>query len=344
MERSPRLPPDVARSGEPIPAGQGSTRSLRAVAWTGTELVELADVSSVREAARDPSVALWVDVPHDDPALLAELAPALGLHALIVEDIIEQNQRAKVELTEGVLHLVMFALRQDARLESDEIDIVLGERFLLTAHASGWDPYASYHFRIGVEPFLRGGPDYVLWAIVDGLVDSYFPLFDTISDEIDDLQDEVIRYGSRNPVERLLRMKRDLLEVRHALNPQREIFNQLTNRELPFVRPERIIYFRDVYDHLIRLTDELDSYRDMVGTTLDAYLTTVNNDLSEVMKRLTAVTVVVAGIGAIGGLFGMSEAPAALAGQEGLGFWLVIGVTLALAAIATLYFRRIGWL
>jgi magnesium transporter len=340
MMHGPRLPSD----GEPMPVGQGSGRSLRAVAWNGTELVTLPDVAAVRGAAIDPGMQLWVDLPHDDPTLLAELAPALGLHALIVEDIVEQNQRAKVELTDGVLHLVMFALRHDGKLESDEIDIVLGEHFLLTAHTPDWDPYASYHFRAGVEPFLRGGADYLLWAIVDGLVDSYFPLFDKISDEIDDLQDEVIRFRDRLLVERLLRMKRDLLGIRHALNPQREIFNQLTNRELPFVRPERIVYFRDVYDHLIRLTDELDSHRDMVGTTLDAYLTTVNNDLSEVMKRLTAATVILAGVGAIGGLFGMSEAPAAIAGQEGGGFWVVVVVAVTLAAAATLFFRRIGWL
>ena len=91
-------------------------------------------------------------------------------------------------------------------------------------------------------------------------------------------------------------MRRDLLLIRHAVNPQREIFNQLTNRDSKLIKPERVVYFRDVYDHLIRLTDELDSYRELVSTTLDIYLSQVNNNLSEIMKRLTGVTVVLATI------------------------------------------------
>jgi len=334
------LATDIPADVEPVPAVPG----FRAWAWRDGRVDTLPDVDAVGAAAADPGVHLWVDVPHDDPVLLAELSAHLGLHELVVEDIVEQNQRAKFELTDDMLHIVMFALAYDGALEATEIDFVLGERFLLSAHAPTWDAQGSHHFRGGVDPFLAGGPDYVLWAIVDELVDGYFPVFDRLGDKLDDVQDEVVRKPSRGIVEDLFAIKRDLLEIRHAINPQREIFNQLTNRELALVRPERIIYFRDVYDHLIRLTDELDSLRDMVGTTLDAYLTTINNDLSEVMKRLTAVTVILAGVAAISGLFGMSEAGSAFEGAQHLGFWIVIGGALALAAIALAYFRRIGWL
>jgi magnesium transporter len=333
------IPADV----EPAPAADAVPR-FRAWAWRDGRVEILPDVDAVGAAASDPGVTIWVDVAHDDPVILAELSAHLGLHELIVEDIVEQNQRAKFELTDHVLHLVMFALAYDGELESTEIDFVLGERFLLSAHAPTWDAQGGHHFRGGVDPFLAGGPDYVLWAIVDELVDGYFPVFDRLGDKLDDIQDEVVRKPSRGIVEDLFAIKRDLLAIRHAINPQREIFNQLTNRELTLVRPERIIYFRDVYDHLIRLTDELDSLRDMVGTTLDAYLTTINNDLSEVMKRLTAVTVILAGIAAIGGLFGMSEAPAVIAGREGMGFWVIVAISVGLGAIALAYFRRIGWL
>ena len=333
------IPADV----EPAPAADAVPR-FRAWAWRDGRVEILPDVDAVGAAASDPGVTIWVDVAHDDPVILAELSADLGLHELVVEDIVEQNQRAKFELTDNVLHLVMFALSYDGGLESTEIDFVVGERFLLSAHAPTWDAQGGHHFRGGVDPFLAGGPDYVLWAIVDELVDGYFPVFDRLGDKLDDIQDEVVRKPSRGIVEDLFAIKRDLLAIRHAINPQREIFNQLTNRELTLVRPERIIYFRDVYDHLIRLTDELDSLRDMVGTTLDAYLTTINNDLSEVMKRLTAVTVILAGVAAISGLFGMSEAGSAFEGAQHFGFWIVIGVALALGAIALAYFRRIGWL
>jgi magnesium transporter len=317
---------------------------LRAVAWRHGSLEHLPDADAIGAALAVPDTLLWIDLAHDNTALLGALAKHLGLHPLVVEDIHEQNQRAKVELTDEVLHLVMFALDYDGQLEPSEIDFVLGKRFLLTAHDPGWDPHGILHFRAGLEPYLAGGPDYVLWALVDALVDGYFPVFDRIGDALDELQDEVIRKPARELIEHLFHLKRDLVQIRHAVSPQREIFNQLTNRELALVRPERIVYFRDVYDHLIRLTDELDTYRDMVGTTLDAYLTTVNNDLSEVMKRLTAVTVVLAGVGALAGIFGMSEAGPAAHGAELVGFWVVVAVILGLAAAATLYFRRTGWL
>ena len=332
-------------AGRAAPAASDSLGPrFRAWAWHDGGLEVLGDVHAVKVAASHPGVTLWIDVAHDDTVLLAELAAVLGLHELVVEDIVEQNQRAKFELTDHVLHLVMFALAYAGDLESTEIDFVLGPRFLVTAHGPGWDPLASHHFRGGPGPFLCGGPDYALWAIVDSLVDAYFPVFDRLADRLDDIQDEVVRRPSRGIVEDLFKIKRDVLAIRHAINPQREIFNQLTNRELGLVEAGRIVYFRDVYDHLIRLTDELDSLRDMVGTTLDAYLTTVNNDLSEVMKRLTAVTVVLAGVGAIGGLFGMSEAGPAFAGAQGPGFWIVLGLAVTLAAVATAWFRRIGWL
>jgi magnesium transporter len=122
------------------------------------------------------------------------------------------------------------------------------------------------------------------------------------------------------------------------------VFNQLTNRDLGLIRPELVLYFRDVYDHLIRVTDELDNDRELVAGTLDVYLTSVNNNLSQIMKRLTGVTVILAGIGAIAGIFGMSEAASAIGGGENSGFWLVTGFVILLALGAALTLRRIDWL
>ena len=109
-------------------------------------------------------------------------------------------------------------------------------------------------------------------------------------------------------VEQLFKLKRELIQVRRAISPVREVFNQLTNRDEQLIDPDEIVYFRDIYDHVIRLTDELDNYRELASSTLDVYLTQVNNNLSVIMKRLTGVTVILAGIGAVAGIFGMSEA------------------------------------
>src|SRR5262249_36103844 len=144
-----------------------------------------------------------------------------------------------------------------------EVDLVLGEGFLLTAHPASWDPRTGDHFRQGLGPILKNGPDHVLWAVMDGIVDGYFPVAgppaDRLEDFIDQLQDQVVDKPTRRTLERLFDLKSDLIAVRRAVSPVREVLNQLTNRELKLIDAGEVIYFRDIYDHLIRLTDELDT-------------------------------------------------------------------------------------
>ena len=222
---------------------------------------------------------------------------------------------------------------------------MLGRRFVLTSHPPEWRPTEMPNIkRLGVDHFLAEGTDYMLYAVVDPMVDGYFPVMDTLGNQIDELEDEVVRRPTKPVVERLFRVRRELLEMRHTVSPEREVFNQLTNREMPLIARERIIYFRDVYDHLIRITDELDSYRELVSGALEAYLSTINNNLSEIMKRLTSVTAILAGVGAVAGIFGMSEAATAFNFQEGLGFWLVTGFCVLFGVLVFGFFRRINWI
>jgi magnesium transporter len=292
----------------------------------------------------EPSTVTWIDVERPSPELAADIATCLGLHPLLVQNIAERQHRARIEDVGDVLHLVLFALAYEDEVSTKEIDVVLGRRFLLTVHDDGWSPHDVPMLRMGVGPILGRGADYLLYALSDALVDGYFPVLDRIADAIDELQDEVVEHASREALERLFALKRSLLALRRATSPEREIFNQLTNRESPLVAPDHVIYFRDVYDHLIRVTDELDNYRELVSGTLDVYLSTINNNLSLIMKRLTGVTVILAGIGAVAGIFGMSEAGAALVGGESSGFWLVSGFIVALAALVAIVLRRVDWI
>ena len=221
---------------------------------------------------------------------------------------------------------------------------MLGNRALLTVHEPGWDPYTLPQLRGDPGNLLKRGPDYLLYAIADGIVDGYFPVIDALDDEIDVLQDDVIANPTTWTLERLFTLKRELIRLRRAMSPSREIFNQLTNRDLELVKPEHVVYFRDVYDHLIRVTDELDNDRELVQGTLEVYLSTVNNNLSTIMKRLTGVTVILAGIGAVAGIFGMSEAATAVTNGEGSGFWLISAMIGVGAAITAFVLRRINWI
>ena len=222
--------------------------------------------------------------------------------------------------------------------------MVLNQRALLTVHDAGWDPFTLTQLRSDPAAMLKKGPDFLLYAITDGIVDAYFPALDALEDELDALQDDVIQRPTTWTLERLFTIKRELISLRRAISPAREIFNQLTNRDLGVVAPEHIVYFRDVYDHLIRVTDELDNDREQVGGTLEVYLSTVNNNLSVIMKRLTGVTVILAGVGAAAGVFGMSEAGLALQGAEGSGFWLVTVMIVMGAALTAFILRRIDWI
>jgi magnesium transporter len=287
---------------------------------------------------------MWVDLIGPDRDRLEEISRILQLHPLIAEDIAEQNQRPRLRIADDVAHIVLFALSHEGEVRAQEIDIVLGRGFLLTAHDEGWDPDSASGLRAGVETVLARGPDYLLWVIADAIVDAYFPVFDKLADEIDELQDDVITNATPWTLHRLFVLKRELLEVRRATSPARDVFNQLTNRDTRFVGSDHVIYFRDVYDHLIRVTDELDNYRELVSGTLEVYLSTVNNGLSLIMKRLTGVTVILAGIGAIAGIFGMSEAASAVTGAEAGGFWMVTGGLVALAIVAVVVLRRIDWI
>ena len=301
--------------------------------WEGTSAL-----AHLPELLRQPDAQVWVDLTEPADAQVEQIGSILSLHPLVVEDILEGNQRAKIETTDGVIHIVLFRLEYGDRVVATEIDIVLGLGYLLTAHEAGWDPRTSHHLRGDPGKMLAHGPDHLLWAIADDIVDEYFPFADRLGDAIDAVQDEVVRTTSPDALERLFALKRELIEVRRSAGPVREVFSQLTNRDLSLIDDEEVVYFRDVYDHVIRLTDELDNYRELAAATLDVYLTQVNNNLSVIMKRLTGVTVILAGIGAVGGIFGMSEA------NNAGGFWAVAAVTIGLSAAAAVWLRRIGWI
>ena len=318
--------------------------SLRAFALRGGQAVEVKDATELARILGDGSSRLWIDLTDPNPAVVDEVAQRVGLHPLVAEDIIESNERAKVESIDGIIHLVMYALTRPVEIERQEIDFVLGRQFLLSVHPASWDPMTVHQMKLGIGPLLERGPDFLLWALVDGIVDGYFPIFDALADEIDTLEDEVVGNAVPPTLEHIFRLKTELVSLRHVIAPSREMLSQLTSREFDLIGEGQVFYFRDVYDHLVRLTDEFDSFRELVEGTLEVYLSTVNNNLSVIMKRLTGVTVVLAGIAAVGGLFGMSEAGPAFSGQEHSGFWLVVAASVVLAGIAILILRRIDWL
>ncbi len=308
--------------------------------WEGQQAID-----ELGRVVTRPDARLWVDLCSPEPAVLSGVSSTLGLHPLLAEDLTERDQRAKLDEMGGLVHVVLFSLGfEDGQVFERELDFVLGGRFLLTSHSKWWDPRKTRHLKLGPEEALKRGPDYLLWALADDVIDSYFPILDLLGDEIDDLEDQVVGKADRALLERLFALKRELIQVRRVTAPEREMFNALSSRVESVISPDLQLYYRDAYDHLIRLTDELDTYRELASAALDAYLSTVNNNLSLIMKRLTGVTVVVAGVGSIAGIFGMSEAQTAFRFDEGFGFWFVAAGSLLVAGLAVAFLRRIDWI
>jgi magnesium transporter len=318
---------------------------IRGIALAADGAHAIAGREALVRALAKPDCRVWVDLTAPSDVSVDDVTALLDLHPLIAEDIAERNQRAKFEEVEDTIHIVMFAIEYGGGVATTEIDLVLSGRSLLSVHEPGWDPFAIPQLRGDPASVLKRGPDFVLYTLADSIVDGYFPVLDKLEDEIDGLQDDVIAKPTTWTLERVFTLKRELIGLRRATSPAREIFNQLTNRDLGLVAPEHLVYFRDVYDHLIRVTDELDNDRELVAGTLEVYLSTINNNLSTIMKRLTGVTVILAGIGAVAGIFGMSEAGTALGGGgEGAGFWMVTGFVVLGAAATALFLRRIDWI
>jgi magnesium transporter len=314
--------------------------------WLAGRLETSTDVDQLEALVGAKGSRTWVDLADPTPELVQAAAHALGLHPLVAEDIIESNERAKVQLVGDVIHVVAFVLRRDAgaEVETHEVDFVLGHDFLLSAHRAVWDASKAHGLKVGLGALLQKGADHLLWALVDAIVDGYFPVFDRLGDEVDAIQDAAVERPVPATLEQLFGLKRELIRIRHVLAPSREVFAQLTSREFEQISEQNVFYFRDVYDHLIRLNDELDSFRELTAGSLEIYLSTINNNLSTIMKRLTGVTVILAGIGAIAGLFGMSEAASAVAGLEGAGFYVVVALTVLGSLSAVWVLRRINWL
>ena len=167
-------------------------------------------------------------------------------------------------------------------------------------------------------PVIARGTDYLLWALLDHVVDQYYPVFDRIEDALDDLEDRIVSLPDRDTLEQLFSLKRQLVELRHVSSPQREVFNQLTNRTLPFIDPEHVVYFRDIYDHAVHLSDEYDSFRELASggprrlPLDDQQQPVADHEAADRASRSSWP-----GSAAFAGIFGMSEAGAAFARQRG---------------------------
>jgi magnesium transporter len=263
-------------------------------------------------ALQDASGLLWVDLANEPPELCESiLQDIFGFHPLAVDDALRETHVPKLDDWGPYLYLVLHAVvfdKQDAQpLHTHELDIFLGQNYLVTYHTQ---PIAAVE-RVQTacqrdERYLSKGSGHVLYRVADELVADYMPVVDRIDEAIDDIEDQVFASSGPAVLEQIFTLKRSLLHLRRIIDPQREVLNKLARGDYAALPSEERMFFRDIYDHLVRLHDITESLRDLAGSALDTYLSVVNNRMNEVMKTLTVITTLFMPIAFVTGFFGMN--------------------------------------
>jgi len=304
------------------------------------------DPGQLSSLCAEPPNVVWTDVADPTSDDFHDLAREFGFHHLAIEDCRKEHQRPKVEEYTGYYFIVLYEaeLGAEGHLELRELSIFLGKNYLVTVHSQPIRAIATAE-RLWREwaDLAERGPGLLAYLLIDAVVDDYMPLLDTLSDRIDDLEEHIFDDFHSEALRDIFRLKKQLLFLRRTVAPLRDVFNTLLRREQPIFSRETTTYFQDVFDHLIRVADTIDNLRDMLGTTMDIYLSVSSNRMNLIMKRLTAISAILMSVTLIAGIYGMNfEFMPELAWRYGyvgsLTAMLLVGLGLYY------YFRHIRWL
>jgi len=267
----------------------------------------VADISEIR---KEPHKVIWADVSDPTSQDFEKLAEEFGFHHLSIEDCRNEHQRPKVEEYAGYYFLVLYEAQLSGpndQLELRELNIFLGKNYLVTVHSRPIRAIETAQ-RLWGEWIDRSdqGSGLLAYILIDAIVDDYLPLLDIISEHMDNLEDSIFGEWRAEVIEDIFVIKKKLLYLRRSITPLRDVFNTLLRREQPIFPRETHVYFQDVFDHLIRVADTIDTLRDMLSSTMDAYLSVSGNRMNKIMKRLTSVATILMSVTLIAGIYGMN--------------------------------------
>ena len=298
-------------------------------------------VETANSAARQLCPTLqWFHIEDPDSPALDELARRFNLHPLQIEDCRHRPQRAKSEDHENYIFAVLKHLHDDEKkVEFDDLDVFLGRDFLVTV--SRGDHAFLERVRVRTEQDHTQRLDKVFYALTDEVVDAYLPLLDCIADETAELETEVLERPDPPTLRRIFTLKRALIDFRRVSSGMREVVNAFIRREHGILGDDLDPYFRDIYDHIVRTVDLIETYRDLLSGSLDIYLSAVANRTNEVMKVLTIYGTIALPLVIITGFFGMNLQLPWTSSPHGVLF--AIGLMVLSTLIVLYYFRRKGW-
>lgn len=287
----------------------------------------------------------WIDIQKADEATLAHLGKRFRIHKLAIEDCLHLDQRPKLEEYPFhhflVLHGFSCQPEDPSELTLHEVHLVIGPDWLISVHELETAAVAHARRRMESDPpntFARG-VDFIAYAIADALVDLNFDVLDAYDTAIEDLEERIFEKPRSDQMERMFALKRGLVMLRKVLSPQRDVVALLTRAGHPFVQERTTLYFRDVYDHLIRLHEQIEAARDLLANARDAWLSATANRTGDVTKQLTIIATLFLPLSFVTGFFGQNFEVL----SRPVFFWAMLGAMVAVPAGFVAWFRRRGW-
>ncbi len=281
------------------------------VAYAEGRRVRDVEIPDISEALKEPGVFVWIGLHDPSPELLQQIQKEFGLHDLAVEDAQVAHQRPKLEQygdsVFAVLRPAILASDQE-RIELGETHLFLGPRYIVSIRHGDTPGYAAVRTRCESNPaLLAKGPGFVLYAVMDFIVDHYFPVLDTLGDQLESLEDEIFSETfDRKTVQRIYDLKRNLVEVKRAVSPLVDVCNRLVRFDMPLIPEDTRPYFRDVYDHAIRINEHVDTLRELLTGALEAHLSLTAVAQNDAMKKLAGWAAIIGVPTMVAGVYGMN--------------------------------------
>jgi magnesium transporter len=297
---------------------------------------------------RDTETVTWINVDSlGNPKLIEDLGKCFTIHPLILEDIFNTGQRPKMEDLDQYIYLnlkMLTYLDSSKVIKIEHISIIFGHNFLISFQEDIGDVFEPVRERIRKEGRIRKlGPDYLAYALIDGIVDNYFSVMEKLEEQVEDLEEELVTSPNPDSLQKISRLKKDMIFLRKSVWPLRELISNLERSESNLIRESTRIYLRDVYDHTIQVIDTLETFRDMVSGMIDIYLSGLSYKMNEIMKVLTLIATIFIPLTFVVGLYGMNfrNMPEI---EWQYGYYSVLIVMAVMVITMLTYFRRKKWI
>ncbi|MFB9052440.1 magnesium/cobalt transporter CorA [Formosa undariae] len=358
MQKKPRTKRNKQKPGLApgtiVYTGQKSSQSLFIEVFnysshhiTEKELTNIDDAFTYKSESTEE--VTWININglnHTDS--IEKMGKHYGIHPLILEDIANISQRPKIDEFENYLAISMKMLSYDDKLglNSEQISFILGHNYVLSFQEAEGDVFEGLRERLrhGKGRIKSLGSDYLLYALIDSVVDHYYLVIEAIGEKIEDLEDELFNGTAKNQVTNQIQdLKREILRIRRAVFPLRDIINRIEKSEHKLINPKTLPFFQDVYDHTIQVNENTEIYREMVWGLMDMYMTSISNKMNEVMKVLTIMSSIFIPLTFIAGIYGMNfDNMPELHHKNGYPILLVVMVIMFIFML--FYFKRKKWL